>query len=44
MGKVSDDPISYEVVYMMNKEHVQTRGVNSDLYASTTVSYMKIQI
>lgn len=42
MGKVGDDPIGYQMVLTMNKEHVQTRGVKFDPYASTTVSYMKV--
>lgn len=42
MGKVGDDPIGYEMVYTMNKENVQTRGVKFDPYSSTAVSYMKV--
>lgn len=42
MGKVGDDPTGYQMVLTMNKEHVQTRGVKFDPYASTAVSYMKL--
>ena len=38
MGKVGDDPTGYQMVLTMNKEHVQTRGVKCDPYASIVVS------
>ncbi|KAK6125949.1 hypothetical protein DH2020_040257 [Rehmannia glutinosa] len=42
IGKVGNDEFGEELVLMMNKEKVQTRGVKFDENARTACSYMKI--
>eukprot|EP00252_Welwitschia_mirabilis_P011984 TRINITY_DN2663_c0_g1_i5.p1 TRINITY_DN2663_c0_g1~~TRINITY_DN2663_c0_g1_i5.p1 ORF type:complete len:491 (-),score=76.21 TRINITY_DN2663_c0_g1_i5:259-1731(-) len=42
MGKAGDDPFGYDLVYKLNTEKVETRGVKFDFSASTGVSYMKL--
>ncbi|KAK9069313.1 hypothetical protein SSX86_013429 [Deinandra increscens subsp. villosa] len=42
MGKVGDDDFGEELVLMMNKEKVQTRGVKIDKAGKTGCAYMKI--
>ncbi|PWA54354.1 Carbohydrate kinase PfkB [Artemisia annua] len=42
MGKVGGDDFGQELVLMMNKENVQTRGVKIDQNAKTGCAYMKI--
>jgi hypothetical protein len=42
MGKVGGDDFGQELVFMMNKENVQTRGVKIDETAKTGCAYMKI--
>lgn len=42
MGKVGGDDFGQELVFMMNKENVQTRGVKIDENAKTGCAYMKI--
>ncbi|KAL6987716.1 Fructokinase-like 1, chloroplastic [Sarracenia purpurea var. burkii] len=43
MGKVGDDDFGKEMVYMMNKEKVQTRAVKFDENVKTACSFMKIK-
>lgn len=43
IGKVGDDDFGQELVLMMNKEHVQTRGVKFDEKAKTGCAYMKLK-
>ncbi|XP_022935790.1 fructokinase-like 1, chloroplastic [Cucurbita moschata] len=43
MGKVGKDDFGDELVLMMNKEKVQTRGVKFDLNSRTACTYMKIK-
>lgn len=43
MGKVGDDDLGNELVLMMNKEKVQTRGVKFDENVKTSCTYMKIK-
>ncbi|KAL2510014.1 Fructokinase-like 1 [Forsythia ovata] len=43
MGKVGSDEFGEEMVLMMNKEKVQTRGVKFDDNARTGCAYMKIK-
>lgn len=43
MGKVGGDDFGSEVLLMMNKEKVQTRGVKIDSNARTACTYMKIK-
>lgn len=43
IGKVGDDDFGQELVLMMNKEHVQTRGVKFDEKVKTGCAYMKIK-
>ncbi|KAL1539515.1 Fructokinase-like 1, chloroplastic [Salvia divinorum] len=43
MGKVGKDDFGEELVLMMNKEKVQTRGVKLDEATRTACSYMKIK-
>lgn len=43
IGKVGDDDFGQELVLMMNKEHVQTRGVKFDRKAKTGCAYMKLK-
>lgn len=43
IGKVGSDEFGEELVLMMNKEKVQTRGVKFDGNARTACSYMKIK-
>ncbi|PRQ43036.1 putative fructokinase [Rosa chinensis] len=43
MGKVGGDEFGSEVLLMMNKEKVQTRGVKIDSNARTACTYMKIK-
>ncbi|XP_027336924.1 fructokinase-like 1, chloroplastic [Abrus precatorius] len=42
LGKVGDDELGDEMVLMMNKERVQTRGVKFDSGCRTACSYMKV--
>ncbi|XP_076958000.1 fructokinase-like 1, chloroplastic [Bidens hawaiensis] len=44
MGKVGDDEFGKELVLMMNKEIVQTRGVKIDGNGKTGCAYMKIVV
>ncbi|GAA0162741.1 carbohydrate kinase [Lithospermum erythrorhizon] len=44
MGKVGDDAFGQEMVLLMDKEKVQTRGVKVDSNVRTGCSYMKIKI
>ncbi|KAL2229517.1 fructokinase-like 1, chloroplastic [Sesamum indicum] len=44
IGKVGNDEFGEELVLMMNKEKVQTRGVKFDDYVRTACSYMKINL
>ncbi|KAL8146457.1 fructokinase-like 1, chloroplastic [Apium graveolens] len=43
IGKVGDDNFGQELVLMMNKEHVQTRGVKFDKKAKTGCAFMKLK-
>ncbi|KAL1312775.1 hypothetical protein HN51_039370 [Arachis hypogaea] len=43
MGKVGKDSLGEEMVLMMNKEKVQTRGVKFDDGVRTACSYMKVK-
>lgn len=43
MGKVGDDEFGEELLYMMNKERVQTRGVKIDSGVKTACSFMRIK-
>uniref|UniRef100_A0A7N0RH18 Carbohydrate kinase PfkB domain-containing protein n=1 Tax=Kalanchoe fedtschenkoi TaxID=63787 RepID=A0A7N0RH18_KALFE len=43
MGKVGSDEYGKELVLMMNKEKVQTRGVKFDVGAKTGRAYMKMR-
>lgn len=43
MGKVGEDEFGNELVLMMNKEKVQTRGVKFDGNVKTGCSYMKVK-
>lgn len=43
IGKVGSDEFGEELVLMMNKEKVQTRGVKFDGNARTACSYMKMK-
>ncbi|XP_057516966.1 fructokinase-like 1, chloroplastic [Amaranthus tricolor] len=43
IGKVGDDDFGEELVYMMNKEKVQTRGVKFDSNVKTACTFMKIK-
>ncbi|XP_021754680.1 fructokinase-like 1, chloroplastic [Chenopodium quinoa] len=43
IGKVGDDDFGEELVYMMNKENVQTRAVKFDSNVKTACSFMKIK-
>lgn len=43
IGKVGDDDFGKELVYMMNKERVQTRGVKIDGNGKTACAYMSIK-
>lgn len=43
IGKIGSDEFGEELVMMMNKEKVQTRGVKLDDNARTARSYMKIK-
>lgn len=43
IGKVGNDELGEELVLMMNKEKVQTRGVKFDANAKTACTYMKIK-
>lgn len=43
IGKVGNDELGEELVLMMNKEKVQTRGVKFDANAKTACAYMKIK-
>lgn len=43
IGKVGDDNFGEDLVVMMNKEHVQTRGVKIDEKVKTACAYMKIK-
>ncbi|KAA8516337.1 hypothetical protein F0562_016630 [Nyssa sinensis] len=43
MGKVGDDNFGEELVYLMNKEKVQTRAVKFEENAKTGCAYMKIK-
>nr|XP_043609404.1 fructokinase-like 1, chloroplastic [Erigeron canadensis] len=43
MGKVGDDEFGQELVLMMNKENVQTRGVKIDGNVKTGCAFMKIE-
>ncbi|KAE8697724.1 Fructokinase-like 1 [Hibiscus syriacus] len=43
MGKVGDDDFGDELVLMMNKEKVQTRGVKFDQNLKTGCTYMKVK-
>lgn len=44
MGKVGDDEFGQELVLMMNKENVQTRGVKIDGLERTGCAVMKIVV
>ncbi|KAK8280559.1 hypothetical protein V6Z11_D09G184600 [Gossypium hirsutum] len=43
MGKVGEDEFGDELVLMMNKERVQTRGVKFDESVKTGCTYMKVK-
>ncbi|CAL5420236.1 unnamed protein product [Camellia sinensis] len=43
MGKVGDDEFGEELVFMMNKERVQTRAVKFDKNVQTGCAYMRIK-
>ncbi|MBA0713492.1 hypothetical protein Golax_012525 [Gossypium laxum] len=43
MGKVGEDEFGDELVLMMNKERVQTRGVKFDETVKTGCTYMKVK-
>lgn len=43
MGKVGYDEFGEELVYMMNKERVQTRAVKFDSSSKTACSFMKVK-
>ncbi|KMT04548.1 hypothetical protein BVRB_8g182100 [Beta vulgaris subsp. vulgaris] len=43
MGKVGDDDFGEDLVYMMNKEKVQTRSVKFDSNVKTGCTFMKIK-
>ena len=43
MGKVGDDEFGEELVYMMNKEKVQTRAVKIDSGVKTACSFMRVK-
>lgn len=43
MGKVGDDEFGEELVYMMNKERVQTRAVKFDSNVTTGCSLMRVK-
>lgn len=43
IGKVGDDEFGEELLLMMNKEKVQTRGVKIDENSKTGQAYMKIK-
>lgn len=44
MGKVGEDEFGDELVLMMNKERVQTRGVKFDDNVKTGCTYMKVKL
>ena len=43
MGKIGEDEFGNELVLMMNKEKVQTRGVKFDENVKTGCTYMKVK-
>ncbi|KAL2898494.1 Fructokinase-like 1 chloroplastic [Bienertia sinuspersici] len=43
IGKVGDDDFGEELVYMMNKERVQTRAVKFDSNVKTGCTYMRVK-